>query len=211
MTRPRCSRETVDILTALLTTALRPDPTYRLPIPSLLVHGAHDHIGDIATSTREWAHREPLARYAVSPRRRARQQPRQPGRFRRAPPALPSRAHDSGPPGRRSVRAARLRACGIPGVGLRSCSAAIGVHQPTGGQGRVVSTALPDLRPAPRPGSGCTLASLCPAPRQPTSTRSDGATASADSFTSISRSRDRRQLSGTRTSGWSVTRPRTCR
>ena len=67
MTRPRCSRETVDILTALLTTALRPDPTYRLPIPSLLVHGAHDHIGDIATSTREWAHREPLARYAVVP------------------------------------------------------------------------------------------------------------------------------------------------
>jgi hypothetical protein len=43
----RSNRETVDILTALLSTALRPDPTYRLPIPSLLVHGAHDHIGDI--------------------------------------------------------------------------------------------------------------------------------------------------------------------
>jgi 3-oxoadipate enol-lactonase len=63
----RSNRETVDILTALLTTALRPDPTYRLPIPSLLVHGALDHIGDIATSTREWARREPLGRYAVVP------------------------------------------------------------------------------------------------------------------------------------------------
>jgi 3-oxoadipate enol-lactonase len=63
----RSNREIVDILTALLTTALRPDPTYRLPIPSLLVHGAHDHIGDIATSTRGWAHREPLGRYAVVP------------------------------------------------------------------------------------------------------------------------------------------------
>ena len=63
----RTNSETVDILTSLLTSALRPEPSYRLPVPALLVHGQHDHIGDIATSMRGWAEREPLARYAVIP------------------------------------------------------------------------------------------------------------------------------------------------
>ena len=64
----RSSRETVDILSSLLTTALQPDPDYRLPVPTLLVHGDHDRIGDIATSLRSWAQRDPNARYAVIPR-----------------------------------------------------------------------------------------------------------------------------------------------
>ena len=63
----RSNEETIDILTCLLTNALRPDPSYRLPVPALLVHGQLDHIGDIATDMRGWAHREPLARYAVIP------------------------------------------------------------------------------------------------------------------------------------------------
>jgi 3-oxoadipate enol-lactonase len=63
----RSNSETVDILTSLLTTGLRPQPGYRLPVPTLLVRGHHDHIGDIATSMRGWAEREPLARYAVIP------------------------------------------------------------------------------------------------------------------------------------------------
>jgi 3-oxoadipate enol-lactonase len=63
----RTSSETVDILTSLLTSALRPEPDYRLPVPALLVHGQRDQIGDIATSMRVWAEREPLARYAVIP------------------------------------------------------------------------------------------------------------------------------------------------
>jgi pimeloyl-ACP methyl ester carboxylesterase len=63
----RTNRETVDILTSLLTTALRPEPGYRLPVPTLLVHGNRDQIGDITTSMREWAAREPLAQYAVIP------------------------------------------------------------------------------------------------------------------------------------------------
>jgi 3-oxoadipate enol-lactonase len=63
----RSSDETVDILTSLLTTALQPDPGYRLPVPTLLVHGDHDRIGDIATSLRTWAQRDPNARYAVIP------------------------------------------------------------------------------------------------------------------------------------------------
>jgi len=61
----RSNRETVAILSSLLTTALHPDPTYRLPVPTLLVHGDCDRIGDIAGGTRDWAKREPLAEYAV--------------------------------------------------------------------------------------------------------------------------------------------------
>src|SRR5919112_3302840 len=63
----RSNRETVAILASLLTSALRPDPDYRLPVPALLVHGDRDAIGDIATSTRAWAQSEPLAEYAVIP------------------------------------------------------------------------------------------------------------------------------------------------
>lgn len=63
----RSNEETIDILTCLLTNALRPDPSYRLPVPALLVHGQLDHIGDIATDMRAWARREPLAKYAVIP------------------------------------------------------------------------------------------------------------------------------------------------
>jgi 3-oxoadipate enol-lactonase len=63
----RSNSETVDILTSLLTSALRPEPDYRLPVPALLVHGQQDHIGEIATGTRAWAEREPRARYAVIP------------------------------------------------------------------------------------------------------------------------------------------------
>ena len=63
----RSNSETVAILSSLLTSALRAEPTYRLPVPALLVHGARDRIGDIATGTRGWAEREPLAEYAVIP------------------------------------------------------------------------------------------------------------------------------------------------
>ena len=63
----RSNEETIDILTSLLTTALHADPTYRLPVPALLVHGQRDHIGDIVTDMQAWAQREPLATYAVIP------------------------------------------------------------------------------------------------------------------------------------------------
>jgi 3-oxoadipate enol-lactonase len=63
----RSNRETVRILTSLLTDGLRPEPDYRLPVPALLVHGQLDQIGDIAFSTPAWAQREPLAEYAVIP------------------------------------------------------------------------------------------------------------------------------------------------
>jgi 3-oxoadipate enol-lactonase len=63
----RSNEETIDILTCLLTTALQPDPSYRLPVPALLVHGQLDHLGDIVTDMRTWGQREPLARYAVIP------------------------------------------------------------------------------------------------------------------------------------------------
>ena len=38
-----------------------------MPVPTLLVHGQLDRIGDIATAMPAWAEREPLARYAVIP------------------------------------------------------------------------------------------------------------------------------------------------
>ena len=63
----RSNSETIAILSSLLTTALRNEPAYRLPVPTLLVHGDRDRIGDIATGTRAWANREPLAEYAVIP------------------------------------------------------------------------------------------------------------------------------------------------
>ncbi len=63
----RSNDETIDILASLLTHALRPDPGYQLPVPTLLMHGADDSIGDIRGSTARWARREPLAEYAVIP------------------------------------------------------------------------------------------------------------------------------------------------
>jgi pimeloyl-ACP methyl ester carboxylesterase len=63
----RPNRETVRILTSLVTGALRPEPGYRLPVPALLVHGQLDHLGDIALSTGAWAQREPLADYVMIP------------------------------------------------------------------------------------------------------------------------------------------------
>ena len=63
----RSDQDTVAVLSSLLTGALRSEPAYRLPVPTLLMHGDHDLIGDIATGTRAWAEREPLAEYAVIP------------------------------------------------------------------------------------------------------------------------------------------------
>jgi len=63
----RTNAETVAILASLLTGALRPDASYRLPVPTLLLHGQDDGIGDIRSGTRAWAAREPLAEYAVIP------------------------------------------------------------------------------------------------------------------------------------------------
>jgi 3-oxoadipate enol-lactonase len=63
----RSNSETVGILASLLTDALRPDPTYRLPVPTLLVCGEFDGIGDVARGSRAWARRDALAEYAEIP------------------------------------------------------------------------------------------------------------------------------------------------
>ena len=70
--RPRGERAPVErrdrgILASLLTTALRPDRAYRLPVPTLLIHGEADRIGDIARGSAAWARRDPLAEHAVIP------------------------------------------------------------------------------------------------------------------------------------------------
>ena len=65
--RSRSSRDTIAILTSMLGAALHPDESYRLPVPTLLLHGDGDQLGDIASGTRAWAAREPLAEYATIP------------------------------------------------------------------------------------------------------------------------------------------------
>jgi 3-oxoadipate enol-lactonase len=68
--RPRSAQDVVQILSSMLTGALHPDEAYRLPVPTLLMHGDNDHLGDILYSTRAWAQREPLAEYLAIPRAR---------------------------------------------------------------------------------------------------------------------------------------------
>lgn len=64
--RRRPARSAVQVLVALVA-ALHPEPGYRLPVPTLLLHGAQDRLGDIVPGTRAWADREPRAEYAVVP------------------------------------------------------------------------------------------------------------------------------------------------
>ena len=54
----------------MLSEALHPDPEYRLPVPTLLMHGDGDQFGDIVAGTRAWAAGEPLAEYVTIPRAR---------------------------------------------------------------------------------------------------------------------------------------------
>ena len=63
----RSTEETLDILSCLLMSALRLDPSYRLPIPALLMHGQQDRMGDVVNDMRSWARREPHTTYAVVP------------------------------------------------------------------------------------------------------------------------------------------------
>ena len=44
---------------------VHPEPSYRLPVPALLILGEKDRTGDIATTMPAWAAREPQAEYAV--------------------------------------------------------------------------------------------------------------------------------------------------
>lgn len=61
----RMAFEVVQILASLLEDALHPDPEYRLPVPTLLIHGADDRIGDIVAGSGEWAARDPLVEHVV--------------------------------------------------------------------------------------------------------------------------------------------------
>ena len=63
----RASAEVVEILASLLNDGLHPDPDYRLPVPTLLLVGADDRVGDIASGSREWAARDPLVGHVVIP------------------------------------------------------------------------------------------------------------------------------------------------
>lgn len=64
----RLPRESLNILSSMLGEALHAEPTYRLPVPTLLMHGDGDQLGDIVAGTRAWAAAEPLAEYVTIPR-----------------------------------------------------------------------------------------------------------------------------------------------
>jgi 3-oxoadipate enol-lactonase len=68
--RTRSTRDSLQILTSMLSGALHPDEGYRLPVPTLLMHGDGDQLGDIVAGTRDWAKREPRAEYVSIPRAR---------------------------------------------------------------------------------------------------------------------------------------------
>ncbi len=63
----RTTLEVLQILTSLLDQAVHPEPHYRLPVPTLLVNGADDRVGDIATGNREWAARDPMVELVMIP------------------------------------------------------------------------------------------------------------------------------------------------
>ena len=63
----RTNAEAVEILAELLKSALHSDPHYRLPVPTLLLHGDADRVGDVVDGTRAWAARDGRAEYAVVP------------------------------------------------------------------------------------------------------------------------------------------------
>ena len=88
--RHRSNHETVGILASLLTDALRPDPNYRLPVPTLLVCGEFDGIGDVARGSRAWARRDALAQYAEIPGGRPHEQSGQPRGVHQGPRGLPA-------------------------------------------------------------------------------------------------------------------------
>jgi 3-oxoadipate enol-lactonase len=63
----RSTRDAIQIVSSLLASALHTDRDYRLPVPTLLVHGDGDGMGDIVAGTRAWAEREPLGLYVQIP------------------------------------------------------------------------------------------------------------------------------------------------
>jgi 3-oxoadipate enol-lactonase len=63
----RTNAETLQILAELLQSALHADRDYRLPVPTLLMHGDLDRVGDIVDGNRTWAARDEHAEYVVVP------------------------------------------------------------------------------------------------------------------------------------------------
>lgn len=63
----RTAVEVVQILASLLNDGLHPEPGYRLPVPTLLLTGSDDRVGDIVTGGHDWATRDPMVEHVVIP------------------------------------------------------------------------------------------------------------------------------------------------
>jgi len=138
--------EILQILMSLVNDALHPDPGYRLPVPSLLLHGEGDRIGDIIPGTRAWAAREPLASYVVIPDAGHASNLDNPEAFNAAllaflsavlPPVRPEPVVPAGPDGlllggRRPWQRLGLRRLGLRRLGLRR----LGLRRLVGGERR---------------------------------------------------------------------------
>ena len=98
----RASAEVVEILASLLNSGLHPEPGYRLPVPTLLLVGADDQVGDIVTGERGVGGARPDGRARADPGCGPRQQPGQPAGVHRRAAGIPGPR----PPGaRRPARA----------------------------------------------------------------------------------------------------------
>ena len=127
----RTNAQSLQIMSELLQNALHADPDYRLPVPTLLLHGDADRVGDVVDALRAWAARDDRATYVVVPGAGHTSNQDNPAAFNAAllafldrvhAPAEPPAPHDRGAGGPARRRLADLLRKAVPPVGHRRAS-----------------------------------------------------------------------------------------